>query len=151
MSHGNKEVLPTRLDPEVMADQNRKCVGFVPAKGMLRLKNTVITMEPMVAASLQFSRGLYGLPRVTGRIKHTLGLRCERCLDEVVIAIDQAIEVFIKPESEPLLDISDNLEFYEYPGKSLQLADLIEEELLLTIPLVPKHQDISLCNQDMIA
>jgi len=151
MSHDDKEVLPARLDPQVMADQNRELTGFVPSEGMLRLKNSVVSMEPMVAVCLQFSRGLYGLPRVTGWIKHTLGLRCERCLDEVAISLDQPIEVFIRLESEELPEITDNLEFYEYAGKSLELADLIEDELLLALPLFPKHEDISLCNQDMIA
>ena len=30
------------------------------------------------------------------------------------------------------------------------MTRLIEDELLLTLPLAPKHMDISLCNQDMI-
>ena len=46
---------------------------------------------------------------------------------------------------------ADRPDIHEYDGKSLVLSDLVEEELLLALPLVPKHQDISLCNQDMVA
>ena len=88
---------------------------------------------------------------MTGQIKLTLGLRCQRCLDEVQICIDQSLEVLLKPETESIFENTENIEFYEYDGKNLELAELLEDELLLSLPLVPKHKDISLCNQDMIA
>ena len=104
----------------------------------------------MVAVTLQFARGLYGLPMVTGQITHHLGLRCERCLDEVDVSLEQPIEVVIKSRSDVLKN-TEAYDFYEYNGKSLELADFIEEELLLALPAAPKHKDISLCNQDMVA
>ena len=151
MIQANKEVLPIRFDPLPMAKHRRELTGLVAVKAMTRLQDTIVSMEPMVAVSLQFSRGLQGFPAVSGRLKHTLGLRCERCLDEVSIFIDQPLEVLLKPESEPLPEDTERYSLFEYDGKILELAELIEDELLLALPLVPKHKDISLCNQDMVA
>lgn len=72
------------------------------------------------------------------------------------IELKPEINVLVKPEDELVPEKegekdADKPDFHEYDGKSLVLADLVEEELLLVLPLVPKHQDISLCNQDMVA
>jgi len=123
---------------------------------MNRLAANIISADPMVTANLSFSRGLFGYPLVKGQIFTSVNMRCERCLDEVNIELNADIEVMLKPENEELpeneqIKGKDGPDFHEYDGKSLMLADLIEEELLLVLPLVPKHQDISLCNQDMVA
>ena len=151
MTKHRAELLPLRIDPQTMADLNQELQGEVPTKGMKRLQQIVISADPMVVASLKFSRGAYGYPLVVGRIKHTSRLRCERCLDEVLFTLDQPLELTLKPKLELVFENTENLDIYEYDGKSLMLADLIEDELLLALPLVPRHEDISFCNQDMIA
>lgn len=151
MSDSNNTVLPIRFNPQLMADQNREFIGVVPVQDMQRLQQQVLSAESMVAVTMRFSSGEYGYPAVTGRIEHTLGLRCERCLDEVQIKLNLPIHVSIKPESEYLTENPENVDFYEYDGKNLEIAEFIEHELLLALPLVPRHQDISLCNRDMIA
>ena len=147
----NKMSLPSRVDPQVMADQEKELTGSISVKHMFRLQNLSNPLEPIAAVSLRFSRGLFGLPNITGRIQHCLGLRCERCLEEVEISLDLPVELIIKPKSEYVTEDFENLDFYEYDGKSLELVGLVEDELLLALPLVPKHEDISLCNQDMVA
>ena len=59
--------------------------------------------------------------------------------------------MLLKPELEPLPEDTERYSLFEYDSKILELAELIEDELLLALPLVPKHKDISLCNQDMVA
>ncbi|MGH1537242.1 MAG: YceD family protein [Gammaproteobacteria bacterium] len=156
MSQQQLKPLPIRFDPVNFADHNRKLDGLVATRAMTRLMENVLSAEPMAKAKLSISRGLYGYPLVTGQTIATVGMRCERCLDEVSIELKPKIKVLVKPEEENLpeneqIKGEERPEFHEYDGKSLVLSDLIEEELLLTLPLVPKHQDISLCNQDMVA
>ena len=151
MTQTNFEVLAARFDPRVMADQQCGLIGHVLTKSMLRLKNTVVAMAPMVTARLQFSRDLYGYVNVKGQIEHALELRCERCLDVVNVDLLLPIEVLIKPASTAVPKKISHQDCFEYDGNYLQLAALIEDELLLALPLATKHQNISLCNQDMIA
>ena len=151
MSQAEEDNLPFRFDPKLLADQNRELVGSITAKGMSRLKKSALSMLPAVSVHLQVTIGLNGLPRITGEVKCVLGLRCERCLDEVELTLNPTIDVLVKSESEQFTEAYGELEFYEYTGNSLELTELIEDELLLTLPLAPKHEDISLCNQDMIA
>ena len=151
MSQSSLELLPIRFDPQAFADHATKLNGQVATKAMSRLMNHVESVEPTATARLVFSRGLYGYPHVLGTITASVNIRCERCLDEFSLALHPKINLMIKPEQETLPENSENPDFYEYDGKNLTLSDLIEEELLLALPQVPKHEDISLCNQDMVA
>ncbi len=155
MPHPELELLPTRFDPENFADHATELNGLVAIRAMHRLQANILSAGPMVTVKLQFSRGLYGYPQAIGIASIKVCVRCERCLDEVELVLNAEINVLIKPDSDHLPGDGDNLEtspeFHEYDGKSLTLSDLIEEELLLSLPLVPRHKDISLCNQDMVA
>jgi uncharacterized protein len=156
MSQQVLKLLPIRFDPQNFADHGRKLHGLVASKTMARLISNVTSIEPTVIAHLQFSRGLYGYPLVTGQASATIIIRCERCLDNMSLVLNPEIAVLVKPESDSLPEnelskVADESEFHEYDGESLVLSSLIEDELLLVMPLVPKHKDISLCNQDMIA
>lgn len=151
MTRADNNILPERLDPQVMLAGKSELVGCVPVKGMARLKNAVVSMDPTAMVDLRFIPGLYGFPKITGRIKHVLWLRCERCLGKMEISMELPLEVCIKPKSESLPATASAPEFYEYDGRSFVLADLIEDELLLALPLAPKHKDISLCDQSMVA
>ncbi|MFK7814955.1 MAG: DUF177 domain-containing protein [Gammaproteobacteria bacterium] len=148
--------LPIRFDPEKFADHERKLEGPVASKGMLRLRENVLTVNQTVDAKVEFSKGYYGYPLVSGEVKARMMMRCERCLGEVDIELNPTFSVLVKPEEDVIPEKegekdADKPDFHEYDGKSLVLSELLEEELLLILPLVPKHQDISLCNQDMVA
>ena len=148
--------LPIRFDPVSFADHKRELEGPIATKAMIRLRENVLSPDDLVSAKLSFSRGIYGYPLVTGEVTAWVTMQCERCLDEVRIELNPEISVLVKPEEEVVPEKegekdADKLDFHEYDGKSLVLSELVEEELLLVLPLVPKHQDISLCNQDMVA
>lgn len=148
--------LPIRFDPVSFADHERKLEGPIATKAMLRLRENVLSADEMADAKLKFSKGYYGYPIVSGPVNAWVTMKCERCLDDVRIELNVDITVLVKPEDEevPLkegVNEADLPDFHEYDGNSLVLSELVEEELLLNLPLVPKHQDISLCNQDMVA
>jgi len=160
MPEQHQKPLPIRFDPVSFADHERELEGPIATKAMLRLRENVVSSDEMVDAKLGFSRGLHGYPMVSGQVTAWVTMKCERCLDNVHIELNPEISVLVKPEEDILPQNEGNKEsekdvgtpdFHEYDGKSLVLSDLVEEELLLVLPLVPKHQDISLCNQDMVA
>jgi uncharacterized protein len=68
-----------------------------------------------------------------------LELTCQRCLEPLQIGIEdcvpvavvesQAVEAFVPAECEPVV----------LENGRLRPADLIEDELIIALPLVPKH------------
>ena len=143
--------LSERFDPQALADRNFTLTGQLSADSMQRLSDAVVSMVSRVNVDLQLARTRYGHCLMDGNIVCTLGLRCVRCLDEVGVLLNPAVKLVLKSQSEAFIEQPEGYDLYEYTGNSLELTRLIEDELLLALPLAPKHMDISLCNQDMIA
>lgn len=82
----------------------------------------------------------YGLHlQVSGR----LGLSCQRCLAEVVFDCAVDSRLLLVPEGEQWPE--DELETDEYDAieasRELSVLVLVEEEVLLALPIVPRHAD----------
>ncbi len=147
----DKADIPHRIDPILYADQRKTIEGEIPLSSMHRLLNVVLGVDETIAMKMEFSEGPHGFPLVTGEFSTTVKLPCERCLDIVDIPLIGQINTLLLPNGAVFPEISEAIECYEYEASYLKLSELLEEELLLAMPLVPKHVDISLCNQDMIA
>ena len=142
--------LPKRLNPQAIADRDLALVGQMPADSMPRLREAVISIASAASVDLQLVREPTGC-RVDGKIACMLGLRCARCLREVLVRVSPHVRLIVRSSLEGLTGAPEGYDLHEYEGHSLELSHLVEDELLLALPLVPKHEDISLCGQGMIA
>lgn len=81
----------------------------------------------------------FHLPSMRLIIKSTLPLTCQRCLE--VMQFDIALTFdYVISESEPeAFDESDDVDWVEV-SRGMNLNELIEDELLIAIPLAPTHQ-----------
>lgn len=73
-------------------------------------------------------------------------LQCQRCLDDMPWSIDSRTRFRLVSGGEPWDDADledDSFEALELDGP-LQLADLVEDELLLALPAVPLHDECGL-------
>lgn len=80
--------------------------------------------------------------RVTGR----LGLCCQRCLAEVEFSCVIDSRLLLMPQDAPESEWpEDELESDKYDAipanRSLSLRTLVEDEVLLALPIVPRHAD----------
>jgi len=98
-----------------------------------------------VAVRFEFLRNEYGIPLITGRLETILELECQRCL--------KAMEWPLKLDFKLLIDASDDIvshsdedTIYSDDGY-IDIIELIEDELILAIPLVAKHENRA-CNED---
>lgn len=93
-----------------------------------------------VSYRLAFRRDEQGRAIVVGQVESRFSLPCQRCLGEVVVEVEAPIKLgLLRTESaaEHLAEDLDPLVI----GDDLLLApaDLIDDELLLAIPAVPRH------------
>jgi uncharacterized protein len=88
---------------------------------------------------LAFGRDPRGRAIVVGRVRAHLRLQCQRCLDEVAIPIDVPIEVALIAKDEDAADLPDHLDPWLVTEERLNPLDIVEDELLLAIPAVPRH------------
>jgi uncharacterized protein len=78
-------------------------------------------------------------PCLDGEISLNTYLTCQRCLEELPFSLDLNFNLaFVKNESQAE-ELSKHLETYLIEDEELSLIDLISDEILLSIPMVPKH------------
>lgn len=100
-----------------------------------------------------------GILRVTGKIRSSPVLECSRCLENFTFAIDTELDIELAPVASLSAAAEHELaggeldtEFYE--GDVIEPVDLIKEQLLISIPMVPLHSPeckglCSVCGTDL--
>jgi uncharacterized protein len=89
-----------------------------------------------VDAQLRFG-AFEGRTTVDVRVEGTAVLECQRCLRPCEIAVDEsALVAIVRAETE---DVPGGYEPFVGMPEQLSLAALIEEQVLLALPLVPAH------------
>ena len=78
-------------------------------------------------------------PCLDGEISLNIYLTCQRCLEELPFSLDLSFSMaFVKNENQAE-ELSKHLEIYLFEEEELSIIDLISDEILLSIPMVPKH------------
>ena len=90
-----------------------------------------------IDARLQFG-AFEGRTTVDVRVEGTAVLECQRCLQPCAIAMDESALVAIVRDE--LDEVPGGYEPFVGMPEQLSLAALIEEQVLLALPLVPAHE-----------
>lgn len=126
------------LDAWRMVAARRGVQGRLPLSSLARLRDSLVDTEGEVSYSLEFDTDELQVPYVEMRIDAGLPLLCQRSLQRFVFPVnivqrlglirDEADEAALPPGYEPLLVPSDGM---------LQATELVEDELILAVPVVP--------------
>lgn len=131
--------LPALLHPLRYADSGRSVGGSVSVAGMRRLLDALTRSDTQAQVELRFGRDSSGRAEVRGSVQATLSLTCQRCMHPVEIELDLPVLLGIvesEVEAEQLPESHEPLLVDEEP---IRLQDLIEDELILGLPLVALH------------
>lgn len=135
----SKESLPTRIDPFRFADNGISLEGVLPVKSMPRLSSMLQTDEGELKLTLVFGLDEEKIRYVKGHADTELMLQCQRCMNpfkhQMSIDVLSAIVTNEKEASE-LPDRYDPLIVID---QMLTLSDIIEDELIVCLPVVPMH------------
>jgi uncharacterized protein len=86
----------------------------------------------------------YGHPSLSLKIDVQLPMKCQRCLNVMNVPINLSFDYVITGEELIELDEVDDVDWLE-PSATMSLQELIEDELLIALPIAPMHQEI--CKQ----
>ncbi len=131
--------LPTTIAPLRLAAKNVQLKGRVGLHEMRRLHELIVAHEGEVEIDLRFYRhGEYGIPCVAGTVAATLTALCQRCLRPMDVTIQKTLAL----ELVPTVDAPGRLEGFEPYGlaeEQVRLSELVEDELILSLPFLPMH------------
>ena len=131
--------LPPVLDAWRMVAAKRRFEGVLPLSGMTRLADALVDAEGDCRFEMEFGRdGVLDLPYVEIRIEAALPLLCQRTLERFLYPVslfqrlglitDEAQEAALPEGMEPILLDGNG---------TLHPAEMVEDELILAIPVVP--------------
>lgn len=114
--------------------------------GLERLHDLLVDADGEVSYQLQGMQGQQGEPMLHLIVSGQVRLACQRCLLAVPLelAVDSLLELV--PEGAELSqeELEDDTKDYLPLAGELNVADLVEEEILLSLPVAPRHEDCGL-------
>lgn len=141
--------VPEVLDAWRMVAARRGFEGSLPLSSLSRLRDALCGDEGEVRFALEFDRDALQVPYVELRIDAALPLECQRTLQRFLQPVrlvqrlglirDEADEAGLPEGYEPLLLPEDGM---------LRPAELIEDELILAVPVVPAMPGTDAMEQD---
>lgn len=129
--------LPERVDASRMVQARRSFHGTLPLASLGRLRESLAAADGVADYDLEFGRDELGVDYLALHVKAELPLVCQRTLEvyRQPVEIDQRMgliaseheEAALPPGYEPLM-VTDG---------EIRPADVIEDELILALPVVP--------------
>jgi len=133
--------LPVQIHPLRLVASRDILQGELPISKMHRLTELVQDSEGNAAITLQFQRDENEQPIIRTDVKAALNMTCMRCGQPMTYHIDNAsILGLVEAESEAE-NLPDDYEPLLVGNDPLNLSDIVEDELLLALPIVAMHED----------
>ena len=98
-----------------------------------------------IALNFDCLRSEFDVPMLAGRLQTSLELECQRCLKPLEFPMDVDFRLLIDASDELLSQSSEDT-LYSDAGY-IDIAEVVEDELILAIPLVAMHEDTA-CNEN---
>jgi len=89
------------------------------------------------------------MPAITGQARARLTMLCQRCLEvfEMPVVADLRM-LLIQPGQDPADVLAgDDFELWELETPTVRPVDIVEEALIMAMPLAPKHELVDDCGQ----
>lgn len=134
--------LPKQGDPRKFAQQGISLDGSVPVAALPRLVSALQEDSGEIQVSLVFGFNEEKKKVVTGRAAAELVLVCQRCLDKVSVPVESNISLGIAWDEEEAEKLPDYLDPWITGEGVADLYDMIEEEMLLSLPKVAYHEEL---------
>jgi len=96
--------------------------------------------EGQVKFSLAFSMDEQCRTLITGNVSAAVNLECQICLEEFSEQISCEIDTVVVEELSELFDLDQDRAAFVAVGKCVSLQDIVEDELMVAIPMAPKHK-----------
>ena len=133
--------LPEFVDPFRLARQRAHLRSAVPLAAMTRLGALLRNEAGDAEIDLRFGMSAAGAARLDGRLDLLASLTCQRCLGPLGHRLRPEVRVSFTEGGEALekAELAAGYEPLDCTGP-IELAILIEDELLLALPSFPMHR-----------
>lgn len=132
--------LPGRIDPLRWVEKGKgtELSGTLPLSDLSRLRDSLTDLYGEVRFQLCFNR-IGRVPAITGCVEARLPLTCQICLGPMECVVRQEIRLGIVSTLAEVDLLPDSFEPLLLEQSSIDPKEILEDELLLALPIVPQH------------
>lgn len=133
------------IDGFEFASAGARQQGVWPASDFPRLRDMLASDAGELAYDIEGVHDEHGRPALRLRVRGTLQLRCQRCLepmpfevqtDETLVLAGTLAEIHAEPADAHAAD-------RVLAGREMPVRELVEDEVILALPYAPRHES---CN-----
>lgn len=142
------ERLPEFIDPIHLAATGQLLTGELSLSGMRRLAPALSKTQGVVGVELEFGQDAQHIPFLRGHIRARLEVVCQRCLRPVDWDIDVQTSLGIVTSQAQAERLPEYYEPLLVESDLMPLVAIVEDELILNLPDMPKHADTGCLDLD---
>lgn len=140
MSYGP---LPKRIDPRKLAEREVRFESIVQVADLANLVDCLANPDGELSVELQFGKDEQRLRTIVGSAKGKVHMACQRCLEPVEVEVEATFNLAIALTEEQAKQQPRHYDPLILEEDEIELYPVLEEELILSLPMVPYHQDCS--------
>ncbi|OIR03476.1 hypothetical protein GALL_143340 [mine drainage metagenome] len=136
-----RQIAGIAIDSLAFAREGRHLVGQLAVNALPRLADLLANDAGVLACDVSGGRNEAGKLYLRLKVTGELHLICSRCLEAMPLPLAIDSQVLLVPPGAPWPDEAledDSADAVEALGEQL-VAELVEDELLLALPVAPRH------------
>jgi uncharacterized protein len=137
-----RQKLPVEIDPLRLAQNGLKLNGELLLKDMPRLCESLVNEQGSVKVDLAFDLDEINTPFMKGGLLTDVSMRCERCMSPMVVPLSVNCLLAIVTSESKVATLAEQYEpWLLESNEPVSLNAVIEDELILALPIVPRHNE----------
>jgi uncharacterized protein len=137
----SKDKLPIQVDPIRLAENAADLHGKLPVEKMPRLCTSLLSPSGEVEVHVKFGVDRQGIRNIEGHVKAELTLECQRCLEPFMYEVVSDFTYGMINAEDDAKALPASYDPVLVKDGSLNIQDMIEEELIVNLPIVPMHDE----------
>ena len=113
----------------------------MPISRLQRFGAMLYEVDGDIDLELSFSKGKRGTTLILGRVQAAVVLICQNCMQPFRKSLDCDINFQLVGSDREFDQFEDDADAIVCENKEISLADLIEDELIMSVPMIPRHME----------
>ncbi|MCB1647087.1 MAG: DUF177 domain-containing protein [Pseudomonadales bacterium] len=135
-----KGPLPLLVNHRKLVSDKARLEGTIPFDSLGRFTDLLLDKDGDVQARLEFRKGKRQKTLVVGNLQAAVSVTCQKCLEPMTLALETNFRTLILKTDEELDALEQEDDGFVCPDEMLPLTDLIEDELIVGMPMVTRHE-----------
>ena len=132
--------IPAYADTRKIFQQEDIISGNLGLNRLPRFSKTLANDQGLVSLELKFTFGEAKERLIVGSLQAQVNVFCQRCLKPLAIALADDIKLALVRDEEAAQRLDAELDPWICEDHKLDLAELVEEQLILCTPIVSYHE-----------